>query len=138
MDSYQRFNAIKGDKTKETITKKNLSDGEIGIWKSWIKILETESRNKHKNYRYLHIIEDDAVISKEFYQIIERIASNNFPFDILITDMYVNPPLYKELSGEYRKLIKLGKYAITTDLYSGCIASVIIPTEKINYILNSI
>ena len=137
-NSYQRFEAIKGNKTKETNTKTNLSNGEIGIWKSWIKILETESRNNSKDYKYLHIIEDDIILGQDLYKMIGRIANNDITFDILITDMYVNPPIYKELSKEYRRLIRNEKYAISTDFYSGCLSSVIIPNEKISYIYNEL
>ena len=65
LEVYSRFSAIEGDKAGAE--EKGLSKGEDGLWKSWIKLLENVKTDE-KNFDYIHIIEDDVIISDEFYK----------------------------------------------------------------------
>ena len=125
---YQRFEAETGD-PKEA-EQKNLSKGELGLWRSWLKLLKQETENS-QSYDYLHIIEDDAILSQQLKTLINNIERWQNKFDILVTDMYVNPSIYNNFESTYRPMIHENKIAILQKNYTGCTSSCIIPREKV-------
>ena len=51
----------------------------------------------------LHILEDDARLSAQFISTVKQIADYSQNFDILATDMYVNPSVYRALIDQHEK-----------------------------------
>ena len=130
--NYQRFNAIKGD--PEESSQLNLRAGELGLWKSWMELLRQETHNAQDNYHYLHIIEDDVVMDKTTAKGLKAIEIHDEDFDILFTDMYVNPNIHMQLSKYCKRLSRKGQVRIESNIYTGCTSSVIIKKEKIQKI----
>ena len=132
-NNYKRFEAIRGDDVEAS--KRNLRAGELGIWKSWIKLLSEESIDDEQ-YEFLHIIEDDCILTKELYKVIENSRSISPNYDLLVTDMYVNPSIYRYLAKSAAINKKNKKVEILRSIYTGCTASVIIPKDKIKKLRN--
>ena len=130
---YERFPAARG--TKSESQQLNLSSGEVGLWKSWLTLLETELKNEDE-YLLLHILEDDARLSTQFASTVKEIANYSRNLDMLATDMYVNPSIYKALCEQHDNLKNQKKFAIFHDLYTGCTSSIIITKEKIEKVYN--
>ncbi|MDC3044241.1 glycosyltransferase family 25 protein [bacterium] len=131
---YKRFNAIKGDPSEAK--KSNLKAGELGLWSSWISLLKQETQNTKTNYRYLHIMEDDVVldeITKKAFKVLHRCDEE---FDMLFTDMYVNPSVHSQFGKYCKRLIRKEKVSIERDIYTGCTSSVILKRESIQKIYN--
>ena len=128
---YERFEAIKGNKDEAKL--RGISAGEIGLWKSWMKILE-DQKDKKKDYYYIHIAEDDALLSKTFVELIEKVGEEP-DWDILATDMYVNPSIYKSWQESHRKLFRENKIGIIKGIYTGCTSSMVIPIQSCDKIL---
>ena len=130
---YSRHEGIRGK--KEEAEERHLSKGEVGIWKTWIEILEEES--KGGDYDYLHILEDDARLSKECVEFMSKLSHKEPQFDLLFTDMYVNPQVYNLLYDKYCELKNTKKMQILdgSSLYTGCLSSVLIHRSKISKIL---
>ena len=131
---YEKFTAIEGN--TEEASKKSLRAGEQGIWKTWIELLKKIEQDSNKDYDYVHIIEDDVIVSDRLYSLIEEMNSKETEFDIIMTDMYTNISVYKmfeqhvaKIFGQTEKL-KL----LTTSYYTGCCASCIIHRSKIKKI----
>ena len=134
LQMYERFRAVEGN--AHEAAKKSLRAGEHGLWKSWIKLLEKIESDNNKNYDYVHIIEDDAVVSDGLYSLIEQLNSGGVVADILMTDMYTNISIYNV----FRKHVEEYLYSktplplSTTNEYTGCAASCIIHKNKIEKI----
>ena len=62
---YEKFTAIEGN--TEEASKKSLRAGEQGIWKTWIELLKKIEQDSNKDYDYVHIIEDDVIVSDRLY-----------------------------------------------------------------------
>lgn len=131
---YERFNAQRSN--QEEAASRGLKIGELGLWKSWIKLLEDESKVSEKDYDYLHIIEDDVILSREFNQFVNKLTSMRPGYDILVTDMYVNPSIYKYLNQEHEKNKEKKICKIYKDNYTGCTASLLIHKENLDKIKN--
>ena len=127
-EEYERFEATRGD--EKEANNKGLSRGEYGLWKSWLSLLEKET-NSHEDYDYLHILEDDAIVTKELKKLKDRINKNQGGFDILFTDMYTNPSVYKALHKRAHSNKSRGTIEIIYDLYTGCTSSCIIDKNKV-------
>ena len=130
--NYQRFNAIKGEPSEAA--KLNLRPGELGLWKSWIELLGQETRNTKKNYRYLHIIEDDVIMNQTTITALGILAKQEKEFDMLFTDMYVNPSIHVKLGKACKKLMQKGTVNVETNIYTGCTSSVLIKDKAISKI----
>ena len=128
---YARFEAIKGDKHEAKC--RGISAGEIGLWKSWIKILE-DQRKKKTDYYFIHIAEDDALLSKTFVELIGKLEVEP-DWDMLATDMYVNPSIYNSWIESHRKLFRDKKIGIIKGIYTGCTSSIVIPIHSCEKIL---
>lgn len=134
--NYSYYKAIKGEECEGKI--RGLKKGEIGIWKSWIDILRNEVRDTTKVYEYLHVIEDDAILSNELLAFLEKLPTENVGFDILYTDMYVNPIVYKQLSPEHKELRAKKHIKVIKGVYTGCMSSCLIHRSRIDKILNEL
>ena len=111
-DYYSRYEAIQGN--NDDAKRIGLSAGELGLWLSWLDLLQEEIKNEN-NYEYLHIIEDDVIISQAFAKLIRNHIQINTNFDILMTDMYVNPSIYLGIKEEYKSKAKQGTIEIKKD-----------------------
>ena len=125
---YQRFSALVGN--KEEADRAGLNQGELGLWNSWISLLNEEIESS-ENYKFLHIIEDDAIFSKKFINFIERLPDIDVRFDILFTDMHVNPNIYEILSKDAEKLYSASQTKFFSGLYTGCTSSCILMKDRL-------
>ena len=132
-EHYSRFEAIRGG--KDQASKSALRPGELGLWLSWLNLLEEEISNE-ENYEYLHIIEDDVIMSEKLSTIIKSESKIKAKFDILMTDMYVNTSIYLGIKDEYRSMAKSGRIGIKENFYSGCTASCMIRKDKLKKVYN--
>ena len=121
---YRRFDAIRGK--KNIAESMGLKAGELGLWESWLKILEEVTENNINEYEYIHIIEDDVIISNELKTIFHGLKDGESKFDILFTDMHVNPLVHMATYEPCLKLKKNREIRIQKNLYTGCTSSVII------------
>ena len=136
LEEYSRFDAIRGN--QEEASRRGLSVGELGIWHSWTKVLENEIDKNEFDYEYLHIIEDDIIIGDQFSQLINQLHKTPKEMDIIYTDMYVNPSIYKSYKEVFKQAIKDGCIRLSHNTYSGCMASAIISKNKIQYVHNTL
>ena len=132
--SYQRYKAIDGSKCDPR--GRNLTSGELGLWETWISLLEKETISN--DYEFLHIMEDDCIISKEFKDFCTQLPDNNLGSDLIVTEMYANPSAYKYLVGEHERLKNEKKVKIETDLGTGCLSSAIIHKSRIRTVLEQL
>ena len=133
-ENYARFEAIKGDKYEARC--RGISAGEIGLWKSWMKILE-DQREKKTDSDFIHIAEDDALISKTFVELIGKLRVEP-DWDMLATDMYVNPSIYNSWAESHRKLFREKKIGIIKGIYTGCTSSIVMPINSCDKILRAL
>lgn len=134
INRYSRFPAIKGD-PKEAQDRK-ITSGALGLWQSWLGLLNEEKNNIENGEDYLHIIEDDCIISRALCKSIEKNAHYYDHFDIIVTDMYVNPSVYRVISERVFQAKNKSEISILENVYSGCTSSIIIKNGKINKILS--
>jgi hypothetical protein len=85
--AYQRFRAIDGGKLPPG--KSRLTPGEVGCFRSHAEVLRLG-----KNDRWLHVLEDDAMVSEFFGDIVERllVAGTFQPYDLIFTDIIIAAP----------------------------------------------
>ena len=83
----------------------------------------------------LHII---VIISEHFAKLIQNHMRITTPFDILMTDMYVNPSIYLGIKNEYKSKANIGAIGIKRNFYSGCTASCIIKKENLEKVRNQL
>ena len=122
-EQYSRFPAVRGE--ANSIMRRGLTRGEQGLWITWMNLLASEADNT-EDYEYLHIIEDDALLGKDFLSFMQSLKKQEIKFDMLVTDMYVNPAVYLKLANTKRRLEKKNEISITPNLYTGCLSSCII------------
>jgi GR25 family glycosyltransferase involved in LPS biosynthesis len=127
---FERFEAIRG--TFAEAKERSLTAGEMGIWKSWLKILEKEYLTQDKNYIFLHIIEDDARLGDLLAKAVNILKGKEIGYDIIFTDMYVNPSIYLSFQKEFEKIHKKGSLKIISNIYTGCLSSCLIHQSKIS------
>ena len=128
LNYYSRYEAMEG---KDDIAKEaGLRNGELGLWLSWLDLLQKEIENEEK-YEYLHIIEDDVIIGRHFAKLIQNQLNINATFDILMTDMYVNPSIYLGIKDEYKTMARNETIGIKRNFYSGCTSSCIIQKKNL-------
>ena len=130
-NQYRRFKAIRGD--KKEAKDRRLSGGELGLWRSWIKLLEDELAND-ETYEYLHIAEDDIVLSPVFKKFADKIGEFE-DADMITTDMYVNPSIHKVWSKQHAEYLDKQILGLSLCEYTGCTTSMILPRNKIRKIL---
>ena len=127
--NYSRFNAIRGNSAEAT--KIGLKSGELGLWKSWINLLKHEIDNSEEEYELLHIIEDDVVMSDKTQNALSMINNRKQSFDILFTDMYINPNIHMQIGAETKQLMNENKMTVRKGIYTGCTSSAVIKRENI-------
>lgn len=136
MNTYERYNAKTS--TNDEANDRGLSKSELGLWKSWQGILETEIKKYgNQEYGYLHILEDDAIINREIWKLTQKLKKhkhNYLDIHILFTEMYVNAQFWLELKEKTEKLKKDGAIIINKKYYTGCASSALIPRERIRYV----
>ena len=131
---YQRYAAIDGAKCSPN--GRDLNSGEIGLWETWISLLEKEKLKN--NYDFLHIMEDDYLISKEFKEFCRQLPNDNLGSDLIVTEMYANPNVYQHLIEEHKRLRNENKIKIEHSNYTGCTSSILIHRSRINTVLNEL
>ncbi|MDA9739764.1 glycosyltransferase family 25 protein [Synechococcus sp. AH-736-M20] len=133
---YKRFQAKEGDETRAKA--KKLSKGEHGLWMSWIKLLEEIQKDCSEDYDYVHIVEDDALISEQFYDFAAKLSNKSPVADMIMTDMYVNINIYEfavKLMRGFPIQGTSGEIRLTKE-YTGCAASCLIHKSKTEKVLN--
>lgn len=135
-EHYRWFPAVRGD-AKAAATR-GLRAGEWGLWQSWLNLLEEELTRPASTYDWLHIIEDDAELSRHFLVFCQQLKPGVPDFDLLFTDMYVNPSIHRSLSKEHKRGLARGEIQLKTDLYTGCTASVLIHRDRIPTVLSQL
>lgn len=133
INTYKRFEAVEGDANEAK--SRGLSCGELGIWRSWLKLLREEGSKEIKEYDYLHIMEDDIIITKDFFSLTNKLSAKRPKCEIIATDMYVNPSVYRAISKDHMNRKLKREYAVYTDLYTGCCVSMLIHKECIDKVL---
>ena len=98
VENYTRFEAVEGNADEAKF--KGLSSGELGIWQSWLKLLKVENQKGIKDYDYLHIMEDDIVITDDLIKMCEQLDGKKPRPEIIATDMYVNPFISFQIVGQ--------------------------------------
>ena len=131
-ERYSWFPAICGD--NNAAAARGLKTGEWGLWQSWIQLLKEELRQPDQS-DWLHIVEDDVELSRHFWLFCQRLKPGIPKFDLLFTDMYVNPSIYRALSAQHQQLQAIGEIHLKNDLYSGCAASVLIHRKRLPEVL---
>jgi len=130
---YSWFPAISGDPA--IARQRKLLPGEWGLWQSWLSLLREENKQSEATFDWLHVIEDDAELSPIFLEVCKKLKPDEPNFDLLFTDMYVNPSIHRFLAKEHQRLKTSGNIRIETDLYTGCASSVLIHRNCIPTVL---
>lgn len=90
-ERYQRFKAVDG-RWAAFQRSSDLMPGALGCLLSHAAVMSLP----HRRDRYLHVIEDDATLSRHFVPVMERLITSGAlePFDIVFTDVapYPNDP----------------------------------------------
>ncbi|MAH57971.1 MAG: hypothetical protein CMN91_05985, partial [Synechococcus sp. ARS1019] len=133
-ERYSWFPAVHGD--TETAAARGLRPGEWGLWQSWLQLLKEELTHTQSSYDWLHIVEDDAELSGHFLAFCDHLREGQPTFDLLFTDMYVNPSIHRSFAEEHQRLETLGQIQLKTDLYTGCTSSVLIHRQRIPLVLS--
>ena len=68
------------------------------------KLLEGVITDDERNFDYIHITEDDVIISNEFYKFTDSPSNKDPKADIIMTDMYVNIEVYR-FFGKYTHML---------------------------------
>lgn len=116
--SYQLLEAERGSEDPQQ--RRGLHRGEDGLWRSVLKALSSEMQAAE----YLHLLEDDALLSAPFFRWLESLPADPPPAMLLFTDMYVGPANYRNLLALMRQALAsktLGWLPGTA--YSGCTSS---------------
>lgn len=133
-EHYSWFPAVSGD--AKAAAARGMKAGEWGLWQSWLNLLQEELRRPASTDDWLHILEDDAELSRHFLVFCQQLKPAPPAFDLLFTDMYVNPLIHRSLSKEHKGLLAKGVVQLKTDLYTGCTASVLIHRACIPAVLH--
>ena len=131
---YKRFSAVRGD--PDQARERSLNPGEFGLWQSWLQLLQSASASK--GFDYLHIVEDDVELSSEFVEFSEGLNPAVGAFDLLVTDMYVNPSIHRALAMQHDQQRRQRAIDVHSDLYTGCLASVLIHRRRIGPVLEQL
>ena len=126
---YERFRAISGD--EQNARDRGLNAGEFGIWQTWLELLSNISTATTSEWDYLHVLEDDAEISSQFIDFCDQLSGSEPVFDLLVTDMYVNPSIHRTLAEQHDQMKRRDAIKILRDVYSGCLSSVMIHRDRV-------
>src|SRR5215831_12161827 len=83
-DRYQRFQAVDGRLAASQIST-SLADGALGCLLSHAALMSLP----HARDRFLHVLEDDATLSRHFVPVMEQLLAGGAlaPFDLVFTDV---------------------------------------------------
>ncbi|MCB4378580.1 glycosyltransferase family 25 protein [Synechococcus sp. MU1650] len=128
--NYQFFTAIRGSDRK--LERRGLSKGEHGLWQSVLSILD-DTKNIKGNY--IHLLEDDAVISDQFFRWAENLPVKAGTAHIYFTDMWVGKQNFSQLKSISTEAKKSNKIFLVKDKgYSGCTSSWLIHKDHIPHV----
>ena len=130
---YERFPAISGDEQNAEV--RGMNAGEFGIWQTWLELLRNVSTTATSDWDYLHVLEDDAEISSQFIDFCDQLSGSEPVFHLLVTDMYVNPSIYRALAEQHDQMKWRDAIKIRRDVYSGCLSSVMIHRGRVTSVL---
>ena len=130
---YERFPAISGDEQNARV--RGMNAGEFGIWQTWLELLRNVSTTATSDWDYLHVLEDDAEISSQFIDFCDQLSGSEPVFHLLVTDMYVNPSIYRALAEQHDQMKWRDAIKIRRDVYSGCLSSVMIHRGRVTSVL---
>ena len=131
---YERYAAVDGEKCKPRV--RNLNNGEQGLWETWISLLEKEKLAN--DYEFLHVMEDDCIVSSEFKEFCKQLPNHHLGNDLIMTEMYANPSAYQYLIEEHQRLKRENKIKIEHNNYTGCASSVLIHRSRIEKVLKQL
>ena len=119
LKNYKRYEAERG--TDKEAKERGLNVGEIGAWKSWLKMMKTASKSEAK---IVHLLEDDIEITKGLKVLVEWVYTKKVleKNNVICTDAYVTPAQARKLI-EHREWDKSWQ-VITGGLRIPCITSV--------------
>ena len=112
-----------------------MNAGEFGIWQTWLELLRNVSTTATSDWDYLHVLEDDAEISSQFIDFCDQLSGSEPVFHLLVTDMYVNPSIYRALAEQHNQMKWRDTIKIRRDVYSGCLSSVMIHRGRVTSVL---
>lgn len=89
---YSFFPALRG--SPSAAERRGLSSGEDGLWTSVLAVLNQPQNGAD----YLHILEDDAELSPQFWQWLQQLQPHQIKdCQLLFTDMYAGATVYPKL-----------------------------------------
>ena len=131
--TYQRFSARRGDPSEAGA--RNLNTGELGLWKSWLELLEEQVGAAEANeFDYLHILEDDAELSSLLPVFLQGLGPERNDFDLLFTEMYASPAYWMKMTKEVELIRKSNKIVLHRKDYNGCTSSILVPKKRVTFI----
>jgi hypothetical protein len=124
---YSFFPALRG--SVEPDERRGLSPGEDGLWKSVLAVLSEPLSGAD----YLHILEDDAELSHQFWRWLQRQPQHNSEIHLLFTDMYAGPTLYPALLARAQQARQDNQIQwLAGQAYTGCTTSWLIPQQQVS------
>lgn len=130
--SYSRFRAETSNDTEAS--KRGLTKGEYGLWKSWIKLLKNTIESADiQSYDYLHILEDDAILNQKMIEVLDQLDPTKYGIELLATEMYANEEIWRSLIETWKRQTQKRTIGILL-LFTGCASSVLIPSKSVKKI----
>jgi GR25 family glycosyltransferase involved in LPS biosynthesis len=113
-----------------------LSVGEDGLWQSCLALLE-QALAENLAVDYIHILEDDCILSTQFCAWAHRIVADKMPpHALLFTDMFVEATLFAQLQPHAAAAFAEQRVQVMPGVhYSGCTASWLIPLAMLQPLL---
>lgn len=137
---YQRFAAP----TLNSEEKKNLRGlktlGELGIWKSYITLLDSISLEKALP-DFVHIIEDDTRLNVSFYKILSSFLNmvhddgNTGSVDIFFLDYFLDTSLFEKIAKRQNSNSQAYYEFLDSSFYLACLSSLLIRRSSVPLIL---
>lgn len=127
--SYELLEAERG--AEDARERRGLGPGEDGIWRSVLKALRCDLGAAE----YLHLLEDDAVLSSAFFRWLEALPVDPPEVTILFTDMYAGPSIYSNLLAVKRQALQSQQLVwLSGSAYSGCLSSWLIHRSHVDQV----
>jgi hypothetical protein len=127
---YTWFEAQRG--ADESNARRGLSPGEDGLWRSVLHLLE---RAELGSADYLHIVEDDVELSRQFWQWLCALAPQAPQEHILFTDMYAGCSVFTALLGVAQQIRQRQEQGwLGGQVYTGCTTSWLIHRQHLDQV----
>jgi GR25 family glycosyltransferase involved in LPS biosynthesis len=131
---YRLFEAKRGSSSEES--RRGLSQGEDGLWRSVLALLRSAPLDEAD---YLHILEDDAVLTQAFCNWITKLSRDSPKHQIWFTDMYAGASVYPSLYALVKKTRANEAQAwMGGKGYTGCTSSWLIHRDHIQKVHNEL